>query len=141
MYSGLTSVATFTVNSSGTISLRSELGRRVVRQRNQDAQSQWTEHLGQRDSPIANATTALGVSLIVNGAEVDKLPFATSAIQSFTLLPLTGFGYQFDVDGSSPADLSFNIDLAGYVHIPSTQTYVATGEARPRSPSAAFTSA
>ena len=61
------------------------------------------------------------------GAEVDKLPFNSLVAQSFVLLPLAEFGYQLDV-GSTLADFKFNLDLAGYVHIPSIQAYLATGE-------------
>jgi hypothetical protein len=129
VYAGLASVATFTVNADGTITYDSSL-EGVLSGNN----SKTLKVNGRTITVDARRLSEAQLQLLAYhfnlGNEVDNLPFNTNALQTFTLLPVPTFGYQFDV-GSLPANFSFNIDIAGNVHIPPSDANLASGEGTP----------
>lgn len=125
-YTGLNSIATFTVDSSGRIQYDPAL-EGLLNGANSTSLKVNGRTITVDARPLAQPQLALLAYHYQAGAEVDQLPLSNSAPVSFTLLPLVDFGYQFDVDGNHLAGFTFNLDPSGNVLVPADELMLAAG--------------
>jgi RHS repeat-associated protein len=125
-YTGLNSIATFTVDGGGVIQYSPAL-EGLLNGAGSTSLKVNGRTITVDATPLAQPQLALLAYHYQGGAEVDRLPFANSPPVSFTLLPLVDFGYQFDVDGNHVAGFTFNLDPNGNVLVPAEDLVLARG--------------